>query len=692
MEKGILVTGATGFLGRHFLLSELLERRGPIACIARNTLREEAEERVWKALETAATHAGLGARVPLLRREFAERVRIVRGDIEKELCGLEGDALRAFEITEVWHFAAILRFSLRLREHVERSIVEGTSNVLDLCRERGARVFNYLSSAIAAGNETGRLTETLYTRAETADTSYEIAKRMAEELVTRSCDAWGLPYRIFRPSIVMGHSETGEGQTDTGLYGLVTICAKLKNEIESKIPGFLKRHPLRILQPDEDAETNMIPVDEAVAQMRAIAEKRESTGQIFHIVSRRQLRLGTFLDELESALDVRVERVADVDQFEPLDHLVRKQMGEYEKYFRNSYLFDTRNADRFLDTAALQSGNWDSSEVRFLIERYYARFADEDSRARLFQSPLDSFEEKTTRSSVGPLTYYVGGEGAERILILNAYGQSVHFWTELFNLLRPEYRVYLWEMRGTSVLDGGVSEHFRVENHVQDGLHILEAEDLRRCHLIGWCTGGKLALEIASRVPDRVASITCLTPSFKGVKGESMDTKYEENMESICRLVDADPNNTRMVQRFIGDILGGNGAASDDPINANVNTVLSMVNRTVRPLLLAPFVAERSILNYARQLLDFWSQDISDLYGRVEQPIMLLTGERDEIASAPLARKVIARFPNAVGFQVLNGSHYIQKENYADIKGVLDGFFESGTGVLPKTNRLERLL
>ena len=693
MQKSFIITGASGFLGSHFLVENLLNRSDNISkiyCLARDTLRTTAEIRVREALVTAARDAGLGDRLEALMAEFDAKCIILRADIEQPECGLESDVLASLRADEMWHFAAMLRFSIKLRRYVNKNIVDGTQNVLAIAKRAEVKAFNYLSTAIVAGNETGFNAETFHESLDSADTSYELAKRDAEVMVRDQCRDLGIGFRVFRPSIVVGHSVTHQGKTDTGFYGLVTICAKLKNEIESKIPGFLSQHPIKLTNTNLKAAMNLIYVDDVIRQLIAIADSQDSLGKIYHIVNKSQLRQDEILSEMETVLRIKVNRVTSVDEFEPLDHLVRKQMGEYEKYFSNYYEFDTRNVD------AIIPGDYahpiSRADARSLMEKYYTRFKAEDSRAELFVSPLEGFENKTIQTSDGILSYYVGGNGSVPILIINAYGQSLHFWTELFNLMRDDYRIYLWEIRGTSVVAGGMQGNFTVNDHVADALKILEAEDLEGCNVIGWCTGGKIALELASRAPGRVGRLICLTPSFKGTAGESMDTNYEKSMEPICRAVDRNPAQARLVQEFMGSFFAGADTSDDKRgggLGQNVRNVLGMVNRNVRPLLVAPFVAESSIVHYSRQLLQFWAHDISALYDLVDAPIMVLSGERDDIADPRLAQKVVGKFANSVGFQVIGGSHYIHKEHSRSVKRMLDAFLEKGLDVLPESERVE---
>jgi thioester reductase-like protein/pimeloyl-ACP methyl ester carboxylesterase len=689
----LIVTGASGFLGSHFLV-EILRTRpqdfGRITCLVRETLRASARDRMLQAFETAIFNAGCHDELDDLKALFDEKCAILSADIEKPDCGLSANDRAGLAADEMWHFAAMLRFSIKLRRYVTKSIVDGTREVLRLAENAGVRSFNYLSTAIVAGNQVGFNREVFHETLDGADTSYEMAKREAELLVRDSCTAMNMDWRIFRPSIVVGHSVTHRGKTDTGFYGLITICAKLKNEIESKIPDFLSQHPIKLANTSNESAMNLIYVDDVVNQMIEIADDPASTSHIFHIVNKKQVPQCEMMEEIENILEIKINRVKSTDEFEPLDHLVRKQMGEFEKYFSNYYDFDTTNADKFLNNKSAKEIS--RIDARNLMDVYYSAFQLEDSRAHMFESPIDDFDRRTIETERGELVYFVGGRGTTPVVIINAYGQSLHFWTELFNLMREDYRIYLWEIRGTSVVAGGMQGCFSVADHIQDALRLIDTEALERCNLMGWCTGGKIALEVASRAPDRVARVVCLTPSFKGTAGENLDTQYEKSMEPICHAVDRRPDQAKLVQAFMGNFFGGIDIKDDlrgDDLGKNVKNVLSMVNRNIRPLLVAPFVAESSILNYARQLLEFWAHDISYLYDKLEVPIMVLSGERDEIADPNLAHKVISKFPNSIGFQFMGGSHYIHKDNSHSVKRMLDAFVENDLQALPESERVE---
>jgi len=151
----ILVTGATGFVGRH-LVAHLRKQGAPVRCLVRTPGK-------------AGALAELGAEV-------------VPGDI------LAPDTLEkaAAGVQRVVHLVGIIQE--RGTATFDAIHVEGTRNLLEACRGKGIRCFLYQSA--------------LGTRPD-ARSRYHQTKWQAEELVRAS----GLPYTISRPSLIYGRGD-----------------------------------------------------------------------------------------------------------------------------------------------------------------------------------------------------------------------------------------------------------------------------------------------------------------------------------------------------------------------------------------------------------------------------------------------------------------------------------------------------
>src|SRR5437867_7807828 len=125
MKHTVLLTGASGFLGRELLAQLLTETAADVVCLVRATDTAEARHRVQSILEQLFGRNGCAA--------ARGRVSAVRGDVTRPDLGLERCSRERLiqRSTHMIHGAASVRFDLPLAE-ARRVNVLGTKAMLDL--------------------------------------------------------------------------------------------------------------------------------------------------------------------------------------------------------------------------------------------------------------------------------------------------------------------------------------------------------------------------------------------------------------------------------------------------------------------------------------------------------------------------------------------------------------------------------
>ena len=196
-----LVTGATGYLGS-YVAAGLLARDESLNVLVRAANRDDAEERLWRALQLHMNSA--------LFAKYLPRVRIFVGDLAAPDLGLSPEDRRALmETTDsLVHAAAALN---RLSERACLNVnVRGTLAVLKLAHgaheHHGLRRFTHVSTVSVAGarmHEVVREDEALDWERHDFD-PYARTKKLAEYLVRELIP--DVPTVIVRPSIVLGDS------------------------------------------------------------------------------------------------------------------------------------------------------------------------------------------------------------------------------------------------------------------------------------------------------------------------------------------------------------------------------------------------------------------------------------------------------------------------------------------------------
>lgn len=179
----ILVTGATGLVGSH-LITALVNRGKKV-----------------KALYRAAIPAFEGA----------DKAEWVKGDI-LDILSLEA-AMQNIE--QVYHCAAVVSFSPKKTELLNKTNIEGTANVVNACLAAGVKKLLFVSSVAALGRmrKNTLINETMNWSKETSNSEYGKTKYLAEMEVWRGIGE-GLQAVIVNPTIILGEGDWAKGSTE----------------------------------------------------------------------------------------------------------------------------------------------------------------------------------------------------------------------------------------------------------------------------------------------------------------------------------------------------------------------------------------------------------------------------------------------------------------------------------------------
>ena len=261
------VTGATGFIGRH-LVAELLKRDGTIHALVREGSRGK--------LDALAQRLGAPE----------GRIVAVAGDLSKPGLGVE-----SFDepIDHLFHLAAV--YDIEADEDAsERANVEGTQHVIEFANANDVARFHHVSSIAVAGNYEGIFQEDMFDEGQKLPHHYHRTKYESERLVREGVETKTL---VFRPGIVVGHSETGEMDKIDGPYYFFKLLQKLRHALPEWFP----------LAGPEGGQTNIVPVDFVARAMDHISHlpDGELPGDTFHLVNPEPMTVGETLNEFAKA-------------------------------------------------------------------------------------------------------------------------------------------------------------------------------------------------------------------------------------------------------------------------------------------------------------------------------------------------------------------------------------------------------
>lgn len=103
--------------------------------------------------------------------------------------------------------------------------------------------------------------------------------------------------------------------------------------------------------------------------------------------------------------------------------------------------------------------------------------------------------------------------GRPDAVFVHGFGSDHHTWDLLWEHLDATLAALRYDLRGFGRSRGGGDTSF---SHAEDLLAILNALSIEHCHLIGVSMGGAIALHTALEWPDRVRSLTLISPALMG--------------------------------------------------------------------------------------------------------------------------------------------------------------------------------
>jgi NAD(P)-dependent dehydrogenase (short-subunit alcohol dehydrogenase family) len=333
------ITGASGFIGRR-LVKKLLAREDSTIYFLVRAAEKESLANLYDFWECDAKRA-----IPVV------------GDLTEPLLGVAAVDRKKLgkKTTHFFHLAAI--YDLSADADIQLKVnVEGTRNTVNFAEEIGAKHFHLFSSIASAGMFEGLFREDMFEEAEGLDHPYFKTKHDSEGIVRRECS---IPWRIYRPAIVVGDSRTGEMDKIDGPYYFFKLIQKMRKMLPAWMPtvGI------------EGGRINVVPVDFLVNAVDHIAHAKGEDGKCFHLVDPMPMRVGDLLNTFARAAhapEMTMRINAAVFSFIPrhmrkallaltpvrrIRHAVMKDLGLPEDMFRfvnYPTRFDCRETSRVL--------------------------------------------------------------------------------------------------------------------------------------------------------------------------------------------------------------------------------------------------------------------------------------------------------------------------------------------------------
>jgi len=342
-SKTLVMTGSTGYIGKHFLVRMLRSGYRVIAII--RSSNGQLEQRLVDLLTPFGN-------------DWRGQIEVIEGDMTKQGCGISTAGLEWMKQAGCFamvHCAGLTSFDQHLAEDLRQHNLEGTKNALDLCRTLGIDELHHLSTAFVAGKHPDEWQETDLDLGQGFRNPYERSKFDTECYLHTLPTAGAPQIMIHRPSIVVGGQVIGEGNTASTIYtflktlNFVRECCQ--RDMDSgrnrfSVHGVSRRGedifiPIQV-EADPDSTVNLVIMDQVIDALVDGLGKTNDEIKTRHIIGHdfrldeirnsfcsgmrvqgpKYVKAGTFERQKRNALEERFHRATSV--YAPYMHCAPK--------------------------------------------------------------------------------------------------------------------------------------------------------------------------------------------------------------------------------------------------------------------------------------------------------------------------------------------------------------------------------
>ncbi len=216
------------------------------------------------------------------------------------------------------------------------------------------------------------------------------------------------------------------------------------------------------------------------------------------------------------------------------------------------------------------------------------------------------------------------------LIFLHYFGGSSGAWTETIERLSADYHCVAPDMRGFGA-SHSIPENFAVADYADDAADLISVLTLENFVLVGHSMGGKIALALAARQPAGLRSLILLAPS-----PPTPEPIKEAEREKLL------------------NSHGKRCAAADTVCEAAGGRLPEAIfARAIDDNLRTSEAAWRAWLEAGSR------EDISAEVEKINVPVLIAAGERDENMTAKLLEREVVRRVSDARLTVIEDAHHL---------------------------------
>ena len=234
-----------------------------------------------------------------------------------------------------------------------------------------------------------------------------------------------------------------------------------------------------------------------------------------------------------------------------------------------------------------------------------------------------------------PISYLERGQGSETLVLLHGIGGQAASWEPQLRAFARDYRVLAWDMPGYG--DSALLSQTTISTLADALAQWLDERAAQNIHLLGHSIGGMIAQAFVSRYPKRLKTLILYATS--AAFGRTDGDWQAQFLHARLSPLQHGKAMAELASELIPPLLAANSAPS-------------VIQRAIGSMAVVPADTYRAML---QAIVGF---DLRHDLARIPVKTLVLAGEHDINAPAPMMAKMASKIPNAV-YDCLSGAGHL---------------------------------
>lgn len=221
-------------------------------------------------------------------------------------------------------------------------------------------------------------------------------------------------------------------------------------------------------------------------------------------------------------------------------------------------------------------------------------------------------------------------EGKPWMALIIPFAMRVSVAKPFFDFFQPQYNIVSWESRLILSPDEEPAPPgaFELSKHVKDFDVVLTACNIRKCVVVGYCSGAGIALGAANRYPQRISHLVLAHGEYVLLNEPGCSTQFAREVDGLLTMAHTDENHLRKIFEKVNSERLDAGEHRPQGIDL-------------------PYSRLAFLRRHAQNYQAYKKADFLKLARFVSHRTLLMTGKKDAQANVASTLKIKSVMPNA---------------------------------------------